>query len=96
MEIMIKCDQRQEGFDFDTCIACKRFTLSMGSKGRNWRCSLNNKTAAEKRAFRTIWTEDFLIERGAMKETSRSTVVVEYVGKKKMTRRPDKNVDSTD
>lgn len=90
MEIKIKCDQTLDGFDFDTCIVCKRFTLSAGSKGRNWRCSLNNKTASEKRAFRTIWTEDFLIERGAMKESSRSTVTIEYVGKKKRNRRLDK------
>lgn len=82
-EIRIKCDQMPESWNYDTCIQCRRFTSHRGEKGTNWNCSLNNGSAAEKRSFYAVWAENYLIARGVMKEKSQSTIIVDYVGKKK-------------
>ena len=82
MAISIKCDQMTE-WNWDTCVSCKHFALQSLGKGTKWRCSLNNKTAAEKRNFYLIWATNYLIERGALDGSSRYEVAVEYVSKKK-------------
>ncbi len=82
-EIKIRCDQMPENWDYNICIHCRRFTSHRGKKGTTWRCSLNNRSAAEKRAFYTIWAENYLIMRGVIEEKYRSIIAVDYVGKKK-------------
>ena len=79
----IKCDQMADGWNYDTCWECKHFLTSRTSKGRIWRCKLNNRTAAEKRAFYTLWGINYLIERDMLDESCRSEVAVEYVGKRR-------------
>jgi hypothetical protein len=85
-EIKIKCDLMNEGWNYDTCIQCKRFTMGTTAKGPSWRCSLNKASASEKRAFSMIWTVNYLVTRGL--KITESTIIVEYVGKKKKGTKP--------
>ena len=87
MEITIKCDQMADGWNYDTCWNCKRFTWSKTAKGSNWRCKLNNGSVAEKRNFYMIWAMNYLIGRSRFKEIDRGTIVVDYVGKRKRGRK---------
>jgi len=87
MTLIIKCDQMLEDWNYDTCWECKRYNWSKTKKGSNWTCSLNNKSAAEKRTFYMIWAENYLIERGMLGESLRRQITVEYVGKKRRERK---------
>jgi len=72
-----------DGWNYDTCFMCKRFSTGRTVKGRYFRCKLNNNSAAEKRTFYMIWAVETLISYGVMDENQRDVVAVDYVGKKK-------------
>ena len=80
MKITIFCDQIEQ-WNYDTCFACRHFNLTLSAKGRKWSCSLNNKPASQKQAFRLIWASEYIRNSGiAMSEDE---IVIEYVGKRK-------------
>ncbi len=90
MTITIKCDQMPDGWNYDTCVFCKHFISSRTpGKGTKISCKLNKGGAAEKRTFEYIWNENYLIGCGVMDETRRSTIIVDYVGRKKKGRKTD-------
>jgi len=81
--MVIKCDKIKGEWDYETCVECNNFSMTIRhGKHRLWRCKLNNKTAAEKRIFQNIWAVDYLISRGMFHEKFRDPVTVEFVGKK--------------
>jgi hypothetical protein len=90
MATTIKCDQMTEGWDSDVCMECKNFSTGRTAKGRNWRCKLNNKSAAERRGFYMIWATDYLIMCGKLNENLEEKVVVDYIGKKKRKKKGEK------
>jgi hypothetical protein len=73
----------KDGWDYDSCFDCRNFSTSITTKGRQWRCKLNNSNTAEKRAFRMIWALDFIINHGALSDKYLCSVTVNYVGKNK-------------
>jgi hypothetical protein len=77
----VKCEIMVDGWNYESCYMCKRFSLSLTSKGRQWRCKLNNSNAHERRMFRLIWAEEFLRARGV--KISETTISVVYIGKRK-------------
>jgi hypothetical protein len=76
-----------DSWNYDSCVSCRHFSARTTDKGIKLRCTLNNGKESEKRAFAVIWNENYLIERGVMKEKHRSTIIVEYVGLKKRGRK---------
>lgn len=90
MVITVKCDQMDDGWNWDTCLYCKHFDIQRRvGKGTNWRCKLNSGTAAEKREFYLIWATNRLIDYGVLDEGSQDEVIVDYIGKKKRRRKSD-------
>ena len=83
IKISVKCDQMPDGWNYDLCWKCKHFIWTQTKKGSDWRCKLNRATATEKNVFRLIWAENLIINRGAVPESFRSEIEVEFVGKKK-------------
>ena len=81
--ISIKCDQMDDGWNYDTCLTCWHFSISITAKGRQWRCSLNSKPVSLKRAFRLIWATEYL--RGCGLDISKDEITIEYIGKRRRT-----------
>ena len=78
----IKCDKIEGEWNYNTCAGCNHFSVSIPlGKARAWRCSLNNRTAAEKRAFHIIWVECYLINVGRLSEENRSPITVVFINK---------------
>ena len=77
--VTIQCDQRSDGWDYGTCIACGHFSCTVTPKGHQWRCKLNSKAAAEKRAFRMLVAVELLNARGMTIQPDE--VTIDYVGK---------------
>jgi len=77
----IHCDQMCDCWSYDTCVKCRHFSCTVSPKGHQWSCRLNNKTAAEKRAFRSILTIEFLNAYGM--NIPPDEIIIDYVGKKK-------------
>ena len=80
-KVYVKCDLMADGWDYDTCPMCKRFSNNKVKRGLTWRCSLNNASAKEKNTFHMIWAMNYLIFRGL--EIAEDDVIVTYVGKRK-------------
>jgi hypothetical protein len=77
----IHCDQVPDGWSYETCVRCRHFSCTVSPKGHQWRCKLNSKTAAEKRAFRMIVSIAFLNANGI--SFPPEEIAIDYVGKKK-------------
>ena len=80
MKITIFCDQIEQ-WNYDTCQSCRRFTVTKSDKGISYTCSLNKKSASQKRIFYSIWAVVSLRDRGI--DIPEDEIVIEYVGKRK-------------
>jgi|GEM_PF-2053096 len=79
-QVIIHCDQVSDGWNYDTCAECKHFSCTVSPKGRQRRCKLNSRTAAEKRVFQTLVAVELLNARGM--DITPDEIIIDYVGKK--------------
>ena len=77
MKFNIKCDRIADGWNYDSCVLCKRFRTNI--RPLDWKCSLNNENAAKRREFYVLWGLEFLRGRGY--NLSEDEITIEYVGK---------------
>jgi hypothetical protein len=87
MATTIKCDRMPDGWNYNTCAECNHFTLTLTGKGRQWRCSLNNGAAKEKREFWSIWALEYLRSHGMT--AADDDIIVEYIGKRKRAKKQE-------
>ena len=80
-QVTINCDLMADGWNYDTCVSCRHFSSNTTKKGLTWRCSLNNKSAKEKRDFQMIWAINYLNYRGM--DVDEDVIAVTYIGKRK-------------
>jgi len=88
MTSQIKCEQIEGDWSFDFCLNCKHFRSGDDIKNR-WRCKLNSDPNA-RRDFYRIWLFENAIAAKILSEDAAIQVSIEYVGKKKRTKKFEK------